>query len=68
MVGDLASKLLADFDLGIGRLVWRDSLAAWLLPITFIVDKDWCNTFGLFLLSPSDVAPALGIQDITLAE
>ena len=61
LVGDAASELLADFDLGIGRLVWRDSLIAWLLPVTFILDRDWCYTFGLFLLSPSNAAPALGI-------
>ena len=69
LVGDLASaELLADFDLGIGRLVWRDSLTAWLLPITFIFDKDKCNSFGLFLLSPRDAAPALGIQESILAD
>lgn len=54
LVGDAASaELLADFDLGIGRLVWRDSLAAWLLPITFILDRDKCNSFGLFSLYPA---------------
>ena len=41
LVGDLASELLVDFDLGIGRLVWRDLLTAWLLPVTFILDRDW---------------------------
>lgn len=68
LVGDTASELLADFDLGIGRLVWRDSLSAWLLPVTFILDRDKCNSFGLFLLSPRDPAPALGIQESILAD
>lgn len=68
LVRGRASELLADFELGIGRLIWRDSLTSWLLPVTFILDKDKCNSFGLFLLSPRDVAPALGIQDSILAD
>ena len=68
LVGDTASELLVDFDLGIGRLVWRNSLSAWLLPVTFILDMDKCNSFGLFLLSPRDAAPALGIQESILAD
>ena len=41
LVGDATSELMADFDLGIGRLVWRDSFIAWLLPVMFILDRDW---------------------------
>ena len=68
LVGTLASELLAEFDSGIGRLVWRDSLVAWLIPLTFIIDRDKCNSFGLFLLSPKDAAPALGIDESILAD
>lgn len=68
LVGDTASELLVDFESGIGRLIWRDSLTAWLLPVTFILDRDKCNSFGLFLLSPGDAANALGIQESILAD
>ena len=68
LVGDTASELLADFESGIGRLIWRDSLTTWLLPVTFILDRDKCNSFGLFLLSPREAAPALGIQESILAD
>ena len=68
LVGDTASELLADFELGIGRLIWRDALSAWLLPVTFILDRDKCNSFGLFLLSPRQAAPALGIDESIVAD
>lgn len=68
MIGITAIDLMGDFDLSIGRLVWRTSLVAWHLPLTFVLEKEWCNTFALFLLSPRDAAPILGIQESTLAD
>lgn len=68
LVGDSGSDLMDDFEMGIGRLVWREILRAWLLPVTFILEKDKCNSFGLFLLSPTDAALVLGIKEGILTD
>ena len=67
-LGSMTSDLMKDFELGIGRLVWRDSLSTWYLPITFILDKDWCNTSSLFLMSPREAASNLQIQESILTD
>ena len=67
-MGRMTSDLMKDFELGIGRLVWRDSLSAWLLPITFILDRDLCDSSSLFLLSQREAAYILQIQESILAD
>lgn len=68
LVADSTCGLKDDFELGIGRLAWRESLAALLLSIRFILKQDKCNSMCMFLLSLADVAPILGIKEKILAD